>query len=317
MNHELFTRILGAAGFTALVASCGGDSTPAGGGSGSGTTVDASSVQVGDEDASMAQEGDAAAAPAPSNEPIALLPRKRRLSLDGGSHGCAVRPDHTLTCWGGPTSDQGASRFDQVVRGSYFWCTLDEEGRAACTGPSRPEQPPAGLRFKHLLAGSFDLCGVTDEGETPCWNSGSAEELFAGREIVEIDGCGFLGGLTRAGEVIGGTLVFDSKLEGEFVQLAVCNTTCGLMRNGITRCDDPKLKPTTRYRQIASSRAFGLCGIRESDLGIECSGEGFNLPGRFIEMVTTNEGLCGIHEDGSVACTAGIDVPEGLMVAVD
>ncbi|AUX43459.1 uncharacterized protein SOCE26_049080 [Sorangium cellulosum] len=56
----------------------------------------------------------------------------------GDQHGCALRPDGTLTCWGDDTYGQRSApegKYHQLTAGTWFTCALrDSDDSEACWG---------------------------------------------------------------------------------------------------------------------------------------------------------------------------------------
>ena len=131
-------------------------------------------------------------------------------SLDmGRQHGCALKTDATLVCWGrseyGETpvpAEVSAGTFSEVSAGDYHSCVIldgqngQTAGTVQCWGAqnfrtaehllwqffdwwatvpyeARPELPALSAGPGMIDAGRFQTCAVTDAGGAACWGSGS------------------------------------------------------------------------------------------------------------------------------------------------
>jgi alpha-tubulin suppressor-like RCC1 family protein len=95
-----------------------------------------------------------------------------RLSA-GSRHGCGVKTDYTLVCWGynfyGQTSSP-TGQFSQVSAGRYHSCGLKIDGTVDCWGYNYNGiyTEPSG-QFIQVDAGGDHACGVKTDGTIECW----------------------------------------------------------------------------------------------------------------------------------------------------
>lgn len=75
----------------------------------------------------------------------------------GANHNCAVRPDHSLECWGVNTSGQ-------LGLGDNMW------------RPS-PKQVGADNNWRHVTAGGAHTCAINTNGELFCWGENTDGQL--------------------------------------------------------------------------------------------------------------------------------------------
>ncbi len=98
----------------------------------------------------------------------------------GSYHGCGLRPDGDLECWGSDDEGQGSpppGRFTEVTAGDYHACALDEDGHAHCWGCGGPwdhgqcQAPTVPLRA--IAAGEVHTCAITADDAFLCWGCDS------------------------------------------------------------------------------------------------------------------------------------------------
>lgn len=132
--------------------------------------------------------------------------RFAQLSL-GWVHGCGVKPDGHVDCWGrdfdGETDHRSVDAtllggFTQVASGRYHSCALRHSGTAVCWGESRRDaanatgatQPPAGLRFTSLTAHRDITCGLRPDTGVSCWGDdtyGQVSDVPTGTGFISVD----------------------------------------------------------------------------------------------------------------------------------
>ena len=102
------------------------------------------------------------------------------------SHGCALRGDGEITCWGSDEFEQldaPAGPWIQAEAGGTVSCGLRPDGRIECWGAGGWEplceealDVPDGV-FRSISAGSCFGCGVALDGEVRCWGRADRGEL--------------------------------------------------------------------------------------------------------------------------------------------
>jgi hypothetical protein len=103
----------------------------------------------------------------PEPEPDETFDTFTQLSL-GQNHGCALRTDGSIYCWGDNRHRQSEppteGYFVQVVSRRNTSCALEDTGRAVCWGEDANDEIP-GL-YRQIAAG----CGIRTEGSAYCWD---------------------------------------------------------------------------------------------------------------------------------------------------
>ena len=93
----------------------------------------------------------------------------------GDIHGCGVKRDGSVACWGDNRSGQSTpptDTFTQVAAGDFHSCGVKSDGGVACWGNNDFGRftPPAGA-FTQVAVGSNYACGVKSNGRVVCWGS--------------------------------------------------------------------------------------------------------------------------------------------------
>ena len=221
----------------------------------------------------------------------------RAWAFDGGSIGvghyfsCGLRPDGSAVCWGDNTFGESAppaGPFSQISVGVSHACALRHDGTAVCWGENSLGQTaaPAGT-FQQIAAGYRATCALDAGGNPVCWGGVGAppahplEQVSAGYGAAcGVDAGGVLS-CWGSDPYLGSTLP-----AGTFTSVSVDDThACALTTSGSFICwaaSSPPVPPTGTFVRV--SAGGGLNG-------------------------GTNFGDCGLHADGTIACTAGAPTP--------
>ena len=119
------------------------------------------------------------AAPAASRTPdagprayLVAGPSYTQLSA-GRYHGCAVRSDGSITCWGSGSeaTPPSGTDFTLVSAGYDHSCALRRDGAITCWGGNtfRQATPPPGTDFTQVSAGGYSTCALRTDGSVVCW----------------------------------------------------------------------------------------------------------------------------------------------------
>jgi alpha-tubulin suppressor-like RCC1 family protein len=204
----------------------------------------------------------------------------------GGKHGCSVRSDATVVCWGANASGQATPPlwyFAQVGAGEDHSCGVRMDGKVLCWGDNSSGQstPPEGT-FTQVSPGTRHTCGVRSDGTVACWGgSGQGESTPPAGFFTQVS----------AGAV----------------------HSCGVRTDGTISCWGDNLEgrteaPVGTFSQV-SAGAFHSCGLR-TDGTVACWGStsltalGQNVPppGVFTQVNAGRTNTCGLRIDGAVTC---------------
>jgi M6 family metalloprotease-like protein len=220
--------------------------------------------------------------------PIGLPEPVRFIAVDvGNSHGCGLRVDGTIACWGDNPDGQAdapAGSFSAVSAGVYsrlgHSCGLRVDGTVACWGANSHGQadPPEG-RFTAISTGGRHSCGLRVDGTVACWGDDQKEQ--------------------------------SSVPDGEFISLSSgLEHSCGLRVDGMVACWGSNAQAQTDvpsgHFSAVSAGGTHSCGLR-SDSTIACWGgiyqSASNAPdGRFQMISAGYLSSCGLRVDGTIAC---------------
>jgi len=223
-----------------------------------------------------------------------------------GSHGCGLRADGRIRCWGAKRYGQlqaPEEYFIAVAAGPGFTCGLLVDGMPRCWGRNEGDQarPLPGLYTK-LSAADRYVCGLLRNGFIECWGDNWTNQASAPFGIFTDVSAG---GRHSCG------LRFDGSVEcwgGEYVNYAVGAAD----------------SPDGKFRAIATADQMS-CGLRTDGM-VSCWGWNSPVfdyePDRpYIDITAGIQFFCGLHEDGTISCVGENDlwqtaVPEGTFVAV-
>jgi alpha-tubulin suppressor-like RCC1 family protein len=94
-------------------------------------------------------------------------------------HGCAVKADATVVCWGDDTSTTvretrvpAGLLAREVAVGSHHSCALRLDGTVTCWGSlSTQIKMPTGLKVRTIRSANRTVCGLRDDDTLACWGS--------------------------------------------------------------------------------------------------------------------------------------------------
>lgn len=252
----------------------------------------------------------------------------------GDGHGCGIRPDHSLACWGNDWDGQASppeGEFAAVDAGWAHACAIRLEGDLACWGTAHGK-PPSGP-FVAVSAGNFHSCGVRPHGGVECWGDNSLgqssppEGVFTSVSAGKRHTCGLrLGGRIACWGSNTGTYLTPGGGEerhsgqaqppdGEFDAVSAGSLhTCGIRPGGQVECwgndsDGGYAIPRGHFVAVSAADHF-TCGIQAGG-GIFCwtakaadreSGAGPQPWGDFESLSVGDWSVCGIRPDGDSAC---------------
>jgi len=233
---------------------------------------------------------------------------RRFVAVDVGfDHGCGVRPDGRIACWGHNTLEEAPDgRFTDVKVGADFACALDVEGTIRCWGASDAPAilPPAG-RFTQIDATFDAACGVRTDGSLACWGAIAAPPAGTGWRYVAVGSAGACAiGAEGALTCWGGDGVRNPPA-GRFVKVAVGDTIHAAMdEEGKLVSWGPERTPPPDVPVIDFAAGESqICLIDRSGFG-SCFGPlQRSVPaGTWRQIRTVYSYGCGIDEEGVLDC---------------
>jgi cysteine-rich repeat protein len=235
---------------------------------------------------------------------------RHEISEQSGSL-CAVRSDHTLSCWGLAAANAPKGFFKNVALSEYLFCALDMGGAVACWRDTVRGSgfAPAGS-YRQITSDYNRICGLRMDGAIDCWDS-STSRRYPG-DFIEVSVNGRVCGLDAAGQ----PTCFDpyaAKLPaGPFVQFIPTPNSdfCALDRNGKLSCSNMgDIEPAAKrfyggLVSLDSDRGFA-CGIRPDGRGVCWSDFSTTQPPQdrvFVEVTAGFGAGCGLMPDHRVHC---------------
>jgi len=211
-------------------------------------------------------------------------------------HGCAIRADGTLVCWGRMTDGRTsppAGRFTAIAASTDASCAIERGGQISCWGRDLNGQltPPMG-GYTEIAGGDSHFCALKSDRTIVCWGndadrqtSGTPPGRFLHVAATAFGACG----LVEADQTV----------------------TCWGQGSGAL---------AGRYRTIDGG-SWGICGITLAGT-IECSNVS-PPPGIFEEVAVGYEHSRALDAQGAILCW-GRDgqgqssmIPPGRWVNVD
>jgi alpha-tubulin suppressor-like RCC1 family protein len=234
-------------------------------------------------------------------------------------HGCGVRTDHTLACWGddvfGATAAPAGATFSQVAAGYAHTCARTLDGALSCWGlpVGTITDPPTTTGFTDLAAAAYFTCAIDAEGEVQCWGDtanvhpgpGPWRDLVAG--VVNMCGIAEDDHLECWGE--GPT---EPPPEGTFLSVAPgAEHVCAVRTSGELVCWGSTLhgetNPPSDPLGAISAGVANTCAVREDGTPV-CWGSPdypITTPPDVTDLVSVRVGrdfACGLDHEGGISC---------------
>ena len=250
-----------------------------------------------------------------------------RRPLFAPGHGCGIRTDLTLACWGNDWDGQASPPEGEFVAVDAGWthtCGIRVGGEATCWGSPRGK-PPRGP-FVAVSAGNFHTCGIRPHGGVRCWGDDSdgqsspPEGMFTSVSAGNRHTCGLQ---------VGGTIAcwgrnthtywgpgeeprFSGQAEppgGEFSAVSAGSEhTCGIRPDGAIECwgneswrGDPDSDGPFISVSVAGDFTCGLLLTGEATCWPR-QGTFPGMPGEFVSLSAGGWGVCGIRPGGTATC---------------
>jgi alpha-tubulin suppressor-like RCC1 family protein len=223
-------------------------------------------------------------------------PQEPLLAID--AIGCGVKPDHTVTCWGGDATwqpPQLSGKFVDIAFGGGQMCGITLDQTLRCTQPGDLGLPPEG-KFTQIAMGTYHACGLRTDGSVRCWGQNDR-----GQALPPAD---------------------------HFRRIAAAdNSTCGVRTDGSVTCwgelaeYDEAGAPSGVFMKVKQYQG-NVCGL-QPDGSLRCWGNGQRPPaGAFKDAAPGNDHGCGVRTDGTLACWGANDQgqaspPPGTFQQVD
>jgi hypothetical protein len=237
------------------------------------------------------------------------------LDLSVGRHtACALKPDHSLVCWGSNNYGQldvPEAQFKDVSVGKRHACGVTVFNELICWGDYFQETgvlfPPNG-QFVSVTSGSHHSCALSKDGEVACWGKEDRTEENPENWYEDFG--------------------FESISAGEYY-------TCGIVNwsdlEGALGCwgEFPEDIPSSwgkSYQQVSAGRDL-LCALGVDQI-VECWSDnqehnpaGTPEEAAFLAVSTGDKDACGITVEGSLICWGEgeeklTDVPTGTFVLI-
>ena len=214
-------------------------------------------------------------------------------------HGCAIKTDETLTCWGDNTHGQAtppAGKFSAVAVSDKYSCAIRVNQTVACWGDDfgGRTNPPSGT-YTDIVANAEHPCALRTVGTISCW--GRSDTTYPG------------GGAT------------DRPPSGTFADISLSNQIgCGVMSDSSMRCWGWTgsglglgASPTGSFRSVATGSGRQACAVRDNG-AISCWGHsraGASNPpaGAFRTISIGTRHSCALKIDQTIACWGDADDP--------
>lgn len=255
--------------------------------------------------------------PIPYYIPTPTIPSRRShagfLQFDLGTvHGCAIKADHSIVCWGKNNHGQAsppAGQYKEVNVGTEHSCAIRVDDTVACWGSNESfsgtlrsgtvitssyigqANPPTGHKFQRIEANRWHTCGILIDGSIECWGGdthivNNKSQLTHHNPWVNIPG-------------------------GSFVAIDLGHEKhCAVRSGGQIQCWGfyPKPVPTGTYQQVSIGDDHN-CAVR-TDGQLKCwtntnpeSLTGSTPPaGTFHQVSVGYFYTCGVRSDLSVVC---------------
>ena len=255
--------------------------------------------------------------------PLSLPP------LDAGtSHGCAVQPDQSLSCWGNDTAGEAtppAGSFTQVATGYGYSCALPVSGAVTCWGKSSSEAVALApsTTFAKVSVGAFTACGIALDGSIDCWgrnqygqttNEPAGSYVDVSIEQNHVCAVSTTGSVTCWGNDNNGQ-VSDAPTSGGYRSVtAGAGHSCAIRADRTVICwGDPgsgrTSPPALEFDSLSSQLDF-TCGFLAAG-GVACWGDtpsfGSTPDVSFAAVAAGEDYACGLRPDGRIDCWGSTD----------
>lgn len=250
-----------------------------------------------------------------------------KLSL-GMDHGCGLRANGTITCWGSNLQEQRTlptdRRYRDLAAGWNHTCALDERGALVCVGRNTSGQrASAAGPFKQVVAGEEHTCALDSSSHAQCWGDQTFEQSEAPASAFSAISAGrdFNCGIRAADANVecwgNGAGQLSAALRGtRFRSLSGGHDQmCGITEQGIGHCWTALQRAPVNLgevRALAVGKA-GRCALL-GDGAIRCWAGGGTFAfamerAPFVSLAVGGKALCGLPKTGALLCESEGDMP--------
>ncbi|MCB9633161.1 MAG: hypothetical protein H6721_13655 [Sandaracinus sp.] len=234
--------------------------------------------------------------------------RRYRGVAVGRHSGCAIREDGGLDCFGDVLNgDRGFEGVVDVVDVDVGWagnaCWVTGAGELGCTN----DRPPSDT-FESVSVGWRHQCGITTDHALRCWSS---HATFDGGCYAGPGACGR----------------DPLPIEGRFVEVSAgAQHTCARSEDGEVLCFGARdtaawlSNPTESLTNLDTEPSGGVqgwsCGLNAEGFARCWGAREVEVPSESLTSLTVGRGVCGLREDGTLACSTAFPAPAGTFVDV-
>ena len=187
----------------------------------------------------------------------------------GGAHGCGLRVDETVVCWGSGTSgraDAPDGRFTALAASRWSTCGVRADSSLACWGTRiGPDETVPDGQFSSVAVGIWHACAVRTDRTLRCWGydnldrtaapQGQFQSVTVGDDHscgLRVDGSVSCWGSDEQGQATAPDGLFTAVVAGD-------DHTCGLSATGTVVCwGDGRFGQTERARGAVQRRRRGF-----------------------------------------------------------
>ena len=268
--------------------------------------------------------------PTPPERPM-MVGGISKFATDDGTlsvfhHSCGLRPEGTVTCWGGRNFDRAPrppeGRFAAVSVGNSFSCGLRIDGTITCWPYNYNGVTPAPEgRFSAVSAGYRHMCGLQTNGTVTCWGDPEHYNEYGQADAPRGQFVAVSAGVLFSCAVRADTTVICWG-DNEYGQLyppadkfatvsAGHSHACGLRTDGTVVCWGDNYSgqldsPDDKFIAVSAGGGFS-CGVRIGGTVVCWGNDQSSLVslaprGLFITIAAGMHHACGLRTDGTVDC---------------